>query len=126
MLGWFDAAALASTEWLYLFTWAGSGADEFQTRVYDGAGNPLATNAFLSPPAATTDYQLAIVLGGYDVNATPFYAGQTPADYLYGAAFFIKGGAFGSNWTLLWRTALGNTATLYAAFSNYDASGTLD
>ena len=96
--------------------------------ITDGANPPVVLERLVDAfaYAASTDYQLAIVLGGYDVNGVPFYAGQTPADYLYGAAFFVKGGAFGSNWTLLWRTALGNTATLYAAFTNYDAAGTLD
>jgi hypothetical protein len=73
---------------------------------------------------ANTDYNIGLILGGYDVNSQPWYAGQNPLSYLYGAAWYVKGGSF-STWTLLWRTELNNTATLYAALSNFDAAGTL-
>ena len=90
--------------------------------IIDSAGLGPAVSSY----SASTDYQLAIVLGGYDAaNGVPWRSGQAAASYLYGAAFFIKGGAF-TNWTLLWRTSQGNTATLYAAFSNYDAAGTIE
>ena len=76
--------------------------------------------------SALTNYQLASVLGGYDAaNGVPWRSGQAAASYLFGAAFFIKGGVF-TNWTLLWRTSQDNAATLYALFSNYIAAGTVD
>lgn len=54
-----------------------------------------------------TDYQYAIVL-----RAT-------------GAWFFLRGEVL-VNWTLVWVTNTNTTATLYPAFSVYNASGTLD
>ena len=69
-----------------------------------------------------TEYEFAIVLGGYDASQVPWYTG---ASYLYGAAFFIRGGTY-TDWTLLWRTTLHNTNTLYHAFGNVSANLTLD
>lgn len=74
---------------------------------------------------ASTDYQVAIILGGHDSNKTPWRAGQATASYLYGAACFVKGGVF-VDWTLLWRTAHNNTPTLYGWFRPYNAAGTID
>ena len=74
---------------------------------------------------ASTDYSIAIILGGYDSNGLPWRNGQVATSYLYGAGYYIKGGAF-ANWTLLWRADEGNTATLYAIHSNYSQTGTLD
>lgn len=71
-----------------------------------------------------TDYKLATVPGGYDVNGVSWYAGQTAADYLYGSAWYIEGGVF-ADWTLLWRTAAGNTATLYAGLAVNNAAGVI-
>lgn len=75
--------------------------------------------------APSTDYQLAIVLGGADSNGVPWRSGEIAANYLYGAAFYIKGGGF-TTWTKLWKATPGNTATLYAALSTYDEAGTID
>ena len=86
----------------------------------------IGVNGIAGNPSVSTDYNLAIVLGGYDSNGVPWCDGETPSDYLYGASFFIQGGEFGAVWHLLWRTRLGNTSTLYAAFSNYNFAGTID
>ena len=67
--------------------------------------------------AASTDYQFAIVLGGYDSSEVPWRSGETAANYDYGAAFFVKGGTY-TNWTLLWKHRLNNTSTLYAHFAD--------
>jgi len=120
---WNDTGGLSHlADYIYLYVVFG---DELGARVYDGAGGLLESDYLISV-TDSTDYRLAIVLGGYDAaNGVPWRSGQVAASYLFGAAFFIKGGAF-TNWTLLWRTTQGNTATLYAAFSNYDAAGTID
>lgn len=118
---WTDAAGVGLNDWVYgLF---GDTTSDLQMLVYDGAGN-LLESADLVTRSSGTDYQFAIVLGGYDVNGVPWRTGETAANYLYGAAFFVKGGAFAS-WTLLWRTKAINIATLYAGFSNRDSTGTL-
>ncbi len=121
---WKDSQDVANTNRIYDFYLDPSA--RLYAVVKDGA-NPDNTleNPIVAAYSASTDYQLAIVLGGYDSNGVPWYQGQVAADYLYGASFFISGGTF-SSWTLLWRTALDNTATLYAAFSNYDAAGTIE
>lgn len=75
--------------------------------------------------AAATDYATCIVLGGYDTNGVPWRSGQAASSYLYGAAYYIKGGTF-TNWTLLWRGSMQNTATLYAVGQSYNAAGTFD
>ena len=95
------------------------GADNIYALIDTAAALILAT------PSDATDYYLAIVSGGYDVNGVPWRAGETAASYLYGASLYIKGGAF-TDWTLLWRGSAGNTAALYAALSFYSAAGTLD
>lgn len=114
---WQDAASLASVNRMYTVVLYDNGW------VYIQAGGTTENIASVQY-SASTDYQLAIILGGYDANGVPWRQGELVASYLYGASFFIKGGAF-TDWTLLWRTALMNTATLYAAFSNYNAAGTL-
>jgi len=86
-----------------------------------GAGAGLTVGAIVN----STEYDYAIVLGGYDVNGVPWHPGEAAANYLYGAAYYIKGGIY-TAWTLLWRDTTQNTATLYAASSNYHAAGTLD
>jgi len=101
---------LSSTTWL--------------ARTYDGAGNQL-ESVSVAAFNADTDYQLCLVLGGYDSNGVPWRTGETAANYLYGAAWYVKGSTF-STWTLLWRTALVNISTLYAALSTYNAAGTID
>ena len=86
---------------------------------------PSTTLALSDTFADSTDYIFAIVLGGYDVNGAPWRAGQVTADYLYGAAYYVKGGAF-TNWTLIWRTASSNTTPLYAGMATLTFTGTLD
>jgi len=77
---------------------------------------------------SSTDFHLAIILGGYDSGGIAWHSGQNKSQYMYGAAFFGKGGGIGDgvSWTLLWRTDQGNASPLYGTFSNYNASGTLD
>lgn len=75
--------------------------------------------------SASTEYFIAIVLGGYNVNGVAWYSGQLKTDYLYGGRVLIKGGVY-TTWTLLWSTDLDDTASLYAVFLNYSDIGTLD
>lgn len=121
---WKDAADVSDQNRIYEFYVAAAAA--LQVIVRDGANpdNNLEVN-IVATYAATTPYALYILLGGYDANGVPFHLGENPADYLYGAAFLIAGGAF-SDVTLLWRTALLNTASLYAAISNYNAAVNAD
>lgn len=95
-----------------------------RVRVYDEDSVALEYNS-LGSYSVSTDYRLTIVLGGYHSNGAPWRSGQAAASYLYGAAFFIEGGAFADN-TLIWRTAEISTATLYAAASSKDGVGTFD
>jgi len=122
LLGLQDAQDVGVTNRIYQFH-VQTDAD-LQAIIEDGAGNRL-EGPVVGVLSATTDYAFCIVLGGYDINGNPWYPGQTKADYTYGAHFLIAGGAF-ATYTRLWTTALGNTATLYAVFSNYDAAGTID
>jgi len=70
-------------------------------------GNALADN---------TEYELALVLGGYTSAQSPYYAAGA-GTYTYGCALFIKGGGF-STWTLLWRWRTQATASLYPTLSS--------
>jgi len=72
-----------------------------------------------------TWYEGAVMLGGYNSDGVAWRAGELAADYLYGIAFFIKGGAF-ANWTLLWRESVNNTTPVYAVFAHYKPWGYLD
>jgi len=83
-----------------------------------------ASMALYDTYAAATEYQVAILLGGYDVNGVQWYSGAVGV-YDYGAAWYVKGGAY-TTWTLIWRTEVINTAALYSVMSNYNAAGTLD
>lgn len=122
-VAWMDTDGLSwPNDWIYNIQ-ARLGA-VMRFNVYDGAGTVLEDPDLISY-SSSTDYALVIVLGGYDSNGVPWRSGQVAASYLYGAAGYIKGGAI-TNWTKLWCTSQGNTATLYAAFSNYDAAGTID
>ena len=75
--------------------------------------------------AAATDYQVALVLGGYTASGIPWYTGQTPTDYLYGQTAFIKGGAY-TTWTRLFQVILHNDDPIYAVVTSYNATGTFD
>ena len=73
----------------------------------------------------SVDYQYTLVLGGYDANGVPWHSGAAAASYLYGASLYIEGGVFATP-TLLWRSMMFNTATLYAGLTNGDnVTGTL-
>lgn len=73
--------------------------------------------------STSTDYRWCLLLGGYDVNGTPYYSGQTKADYVYGCWYLVE---MGSTWHLVWTKMTDNTATLYALFANLDGVGILD
>jgi len=122
LLHWLDDADLDPEDWIYFISMQNSGWTHCQT--YDGAAGELENNEIFQH-SASTDYQFAIVLGGYDSNGMPWRSGQASASFLYGAAFFIKGGTF-TNWTLVWRSAQMNTATLYVGFQNSNSVGTID
>lgn len=69
--------------------------------------------------ASSVEYQVALVLGGYDASQVPWYSGAAGA-HIHGSAIYIKGGAY-TNWTLLWRSLTRDTATLYPAIINISA-----
>lgn len=116
-LAWDGTAAARGNDGLYVF-YLGPLAD-LRARGSVG-GTPI-----IGGYSASTDYTLAVVLGGCDSNELPYYAGQANTNYAYGCWYFVKGGAY-TTWTLLWIEKSDNTATLYTAFSNYSAAGTLD
>jgi hypothetical protein len=106
--GWNDlAAGDTPTSWDYSIIPQGASLDVFN------AGNGRTVGATL---AVDTEYQFALVLGGYDVNVVPWDDTLAAASYLYGAAYFIKGGIY-TDWTLLWRTVSENTVTVYPVVS---------
>ena len=74
---------------------------------------------------STQATDLALVLGGYDSNGVPWRSGETAADYLYGAAFFVKR-VVDSAWSLIWRTAQNNASPLYVTANLRSGVGTLD
>lgn len=119
-IGWFSSTVLVQANSKYgLYLDFRLGQDSFKLIIQGAVGVKIVSGSI------STDYQLAIILGGSDINSLPYYNGQTKADYVYGAWFLIKGGAF-TDWTLLWITSLDNTASLYAALSNWNSTGTLD
>ncbi len=120
---WMDNGNVGTSNIVYEMYFRSTGPD-ISLLVWDGAGG-LLENVVGPGWSAATDYQIAIILGGYDSNGVPWYSGEPAANYLYGAEFYIRGGAF-TDWTKLWRTALGNIATLYAAFTSYSEAGTLN
>ena len=113
-LGWDNAATVADPDNMVY---------ALQANATDGQIDVEGGTVVLTGLSTSTAYKLALVLGGYDSSGTPYYSGQTKADYKYGAAYYYHDG---SNWHLLWRKTTDNTGTLYAAFSSLDAAGTLD
>jgi hypothetical protein len=120
----FEAAGLVETDELYMFLFSNDGILKCRVEVAGGGGGAQESGSVFSY-SASTDYELAILMGGYDSNEVPWYSGQAAASYLYGVAFYIKGGTF-TTWTLLWRTAYDNTSPLYAGVSSLDVVGTID
>lgn len=59
-----------------------------------------------------TEYQIAIVLGGYDINGVPYKNGDTKANFDYGYSVLIKGGIY-SQWSLLWKESTQYYGTVY-------------
>jgi len=82
-------------------------------------------SAIVGAMSAATEYEFALVLGGYDSNGVPWRTGETAASYLYGAAMYAKGGIY-TTWTLIWRYSTDNTTPLYAVIVGYDSVGTCD
>jgi hypothetical protein len=118
-IGWKDTTSVGT-----------AGATEYDFQMSSpGKLDATGPGTVLQPRVGTfvvsTTYELAIVLGGYDANGVPWRTGETAASYLYGAAYYVKGGAY-TTWTLLYRHVDGNVSTLYAAFSNQQKTGTID
>ncbi len=72
-----------------------------------------------------TNYQMLCVLGGYNSSGVPYKSGDTVGDFKYGVSFWIKGGTF-TLWTLIWKDATQNAATLYGAFGAASATAYFD
>jgi hypothetical protein len=116
--GWNDNATVsASTTYDYSIEFRFDGSLQKDGDNGDGSSVVLCAAATI---VADVEYDVALVLGGYDSNEQPWYNGAV-GTFTYGVAMFIKGGAF-TNWTLLWREWGGNTATLYPACQNYAAA----
>jgi hypothetical protein len=106
ILSWNDDADIDLVDFIHNFIVGGGGS--LQAETWNGAGAVL-ENPVIATLVGNTDYDLAIVLGGYSVVAVPFFAGEDPANYTFGASFFGRGAGLGNGaeWVLLWRTALG-------------------
>jgi len=105
---------LANNEW-YLGQASGS-ATGLVMKIVGGAAIKIADYA------AATTYNVRFVLGGYDINGVPYKSGDTKANFTYGVAVFIKGGAF-TAYTLLWKTSVGSAANLYAGLNALHSTG---
>ncbi len=119
MVGWSDAATAQITDGMYQLHF--NSTPGIFLRVNNGA----VETPKLAVYSASTDYRIALVLGGYNSNKVPWKIGDDPSLFPYGVGVFIEGGAF-AGYTLLWRSALENAATLYAILTNGNSTGTLD
>jgi hypothetical protein len=72
-------------------------------------------DATVGTHAQNTPYELALVLGGYDINQQPWYEGAI-GTFISGCSAFIRGGIY-VDWTLLWRFAFSNQTPLYPTVS---------
>lgn len=68
---------------------------------------------------AISEVDVAIVLGGYDVNGVPYKSGDTKANFTYGAAYFIKD-VNHTNWVLVHNGKNSDAATLYPMLASRD------
>ena len=96
----------------------------FAFDLYVGGVNQLQHSLFAW--ANATDYKVAMVLGGYSAAGVPWRTGEVKANYLYGTAMYVQGGAWGGDWHLLTRCRELNTATVYVGLNSYNATGTAD
>jgi hypothetical protein len=115
-IGWManNDILLASREYTFrLFS-------DASIRAYRAAVGPI-----VGTYAATTVYDLVIVIGGHDLNGVYWDNAQAAANYLFGASWYIQGGIY-ATYTLMWRDAQSNTSPLYAAFADFNASGTIE
>lgn len=71
----------------------------------------------------STDYQICLVLGGYDASGTPWDNSLSAPSYQYGASIFVK---IGGDWVLLWREKANADALLYVVATGLDAEWSLD
>jgi len=113
LVGWLYFAANDNIYWQ---TDAGSGSEYKQLETYSG----------------TTEYQVALCMGGYDGAQVPYTPKAKPYDlsvakasYTYGCTAFIKGGAF-TDWTMLWRSFNNNAGALYVERQDDKLAGTMD
>jgi len=112
-IAWHSAAAVVDPD---------NAKHAWQANATDGQLDNQGGAAIWTGLATSTDYRLALVLGGFDASENPYYAGQSKATYVYGCWYFLHDGV---QWHLAWLDTIDNTATLYAMISNLDAVGTL-
>ena len=110
---------------------AGSGVERYHYQIDSenqgfvlGIGGIEFHHDLLLPAQADTEYDYAIVVGGYNSSGEPYLSGDK-SNYTYGASFFVKGGVY-TNWRVIFRTKLGNFSPMYPAFANPGVSGTFD
>lgn len=100
LLGWNDdttpPSALEDTFYAIYFTY-----EEKILAVY-GPGTVTPSGTAVGVYTALTDYYTAIVSGGYNSSGVPYQTGDTKADFTYGMAWYVKGGAY-TSWTLMWK-----------------------
>jgi hypothetical protein len=76
------------------------------------------------PLSIGSDRKAGVILGGYNSSGVPYTAGDTKANFTYGASFFFKDDD--GMWKLGHVDFGGNQSSMYLAFSNHSHSGQLD
>lgn len=86
------------------------------------AGNSVISLLSISD---STEYELALVLGGYNSDIEPLQSGQDGDLFPFGSSFFIKGGSF-TNWTRVFTYPFEWWTDPRAVFANNTADGIVD
>lgn len=105
--GWDDAAGITNVTFLGI---RGNGTEYWVT-----PDAPAQPSANVADVVNGIDYQVLMLLGGYNASGIPIKTGDTIADFPRGIDYFIKGGSF-STYTRIWKAPSDNTATLYPMF----------
>jgi len=118
MLGWSSSTDVNWSGLKRRAYWISGTVTKLLINLTGSGGNP----ALVSPVLIDTDYELVIVLGGFDSDGDPYYSGQDPSLYLFGAQLFRKAAGV---WMLDWVDHKEDTSPMYPVWTNHSSAGTV-
>lgn len=118
ILGWSTANDLNTPSHRRRSWWPNGSTGRLMIQITGSGSNP----GIVDPMLTDTDYELVVVLGGFNSDGDPYYSGQDENSHLFGAQFFRKDGGL---WTLAWVDHKEDVSPLYPSISNHSCAGTV-